>query len=149
MPSDASGGAAHLYRFGSPLSGDTDRFDAYDAYGPSSTDDYGGAGTYSPSSGSGGSGSGRMGGSLGSMGGGGGILNSGMNGGGGGAGGAGSQFCPCRASPGMGHAYISLSQVLQSTLAAARTYVGGAGVHGPGSGCVLYRRIGELASLMQ
>ncbi|KAJ7133545.1 hypothetical protein C8R44DRAFT_977663 [Mycena epipterygia] len=59
--------------------------------------------------------------------------------------GAGAGYCPCRSSPAMGHAYISLSQALQSTLGAARTYA----AHPPGTPCVLFRRIADLASLMQ
>ncbi|KAJ6622617.1 hypothetical protein B0H10DRAFT_2013499 [Mycena sp. CBHHK59/15] len=54
-------------------------------------------------------------------------------------------FCPCRASPALGHAYIGLSQSLQSALGAARQYAH----HPPGTACVLFRRIADLASLMQ
>ncbi|KAJ7464728.1 hypothetical protein B0H11DRAFT_73024 [Mycena galericulata] len=93
---------------------------------------------YSPSS-AGGSGSG--GGGRGDIGGSGGV------GGGDRLGGGGDSYCPCRASPAMGHAYIALSQALQGALGAARTYA----AHPPGTQghCVLYRRIAELTSLMQ
>jgi hypothetical protein len=87
---------------------------------------YGGGGHYSPSSAGGSGSNGSRGGNA----------HNGTNG---------HAYCPCRASPGMAHAYISLSQGLQSTLNAARTYA----AHPPGTPCQLYRRIAELASLMQ
>ncbi|CAK5270558.1 unnamed protein product [Mycena citricolor] len=54
-------------------------------------------------------------------------------------------YCNCRTSQGMAHAYLGLSQQLQSTLAAARTY----SAHPPGTPCILYRRISDLTSLLQ
>lgn len=54
-------------------------------------------------------------------------------------------FCSCRTSPATGHAYIALSQQLQSTLNALRQY----SQHPPNSPCLLYRRIVELNNLMQ
>ncbi|KAF4590259.1 hypothetical protein EYR38_009557 [Pleurotus pulmonarius] len=48
--------------------------------------------------------------------------------------------CPCRTNPATGHAYISLSQQLQSTINAVRQYSN----HPPDSRCLLYRRILEL-----
>ncbi|KAJ6504741.1 hypothetical protein C8R47DRAFT_967833 [Mycena vitilis] len=127
-----SAASSHLYRFSAspgprgypPFPDRAGSFDGagpggpYDAY---SDDGHGYGGHYSPSS-AGGSGSGRNG-----------------------SGGQGGGYCPCRASPGMGHAYISLSQALQSTLSAARTYAS----HPPNTPCVLFRRITDLASLMQ
>ncbi|KAJ7643662.1 hypothetical protein FB45DRAFT_279702 [Roridomyces roridus] len=53
-------------------------------------------------------------------------------------------YCSCRASPAMAHTYIGLTQALQSTLSAARTYTS----HPSGTHCVLYRRIVDLASLI-
>ncbi|KAJ7740233.1 hypothetical protein DFH07DRAFT_69054 [Mycena maculata] len=63
----------------------------------------------------------------------------------GGSGGQRDGYCPCRASPAMAHPYIQLSQALQSALAAARQYA----QHPPGTHCVLFRRVADLASLMQ
>ncbi|KDQ25639.1 hypothetical protein PLEOSDRAFT_1106556 [Pleurotus ostreatus PC15] len=48
--------------------------------------------------------------------------------------------CPCRTNPATGHAYISLSQQLQSTINSVRQYSN----HPPDSRCLLYRRILEL-----
>ncbi|KAL0961515.1 hypothetical protein HGRIS_006456 [Hohenbuehelia grisea] len=48
--------------------------------------------------------------------------------------------CPCRTSPATGHAYISLSHQLQSTLNAVRQY----SPHPSSTQCLLYRRIVEL-----
>ncbi|KAF7364784.1 Heme-responsive zinc finger transcription factor HAP1 [Mycena venus] len=125
-----SPGPGSAHRYFPDRSGSFDNGTGYDsAYGPLSGSDDGNGygGHYSPSS-AGGSGSGGARSGVGA--------NGGANG---------SGYCPCRASPGMGHAYISLSQALQSTLTAARTYA----AHPPGTPCVLFRRIADLASLMQ
>ncbi|KAF8215066.1 hypothetical protein K438DRAFT_769944 [Mycena galopus ATCC 62051] len=122
--SNGGSGSPNLYRFSASPGPGGRYFSATDPYG-----DDGGGGYYSPSSGSNGSES---------------LLNSGL--GSAGSNGVGSAPCSCRASPGMAHAYISLSQSLQATLSAARTYTS----HGQsGQACVLYRRIAELASMMQ
>ncbi|KAK7022174.1 hypothetical protein R3P38DRAFT_1111120 [Favolaschia claudopus] len=62
-----------------------------------------------------------------------------------------SQHCPCRTSPGMAHAYISLQQNLQSTLSTARSYCisGYTGGGADQTSCVLYKRMVELARVMQ
>ncbi|KAJ6585491.1 hypothetical protein B0H19DRAFT_422009 [Mycena capillaripes] len=134
--------ASHLYRFSAspgprsgypPFPDRSGSFEGagagYDGYPLSGSDDgqgYAHGGHYSPSS-AGGSGS------------------TGASGGRNGSASAAAGYCPCRASPGMAHAYISLSQALQTTLSAARTYA----THPPGTPCVLFRRIADLASLMQ
>ncbi|KAJ6583911.1 hypothetical protein DFH09DRAFT_263761 [Mycena vulgaris] len=63
--------------------------------------------------------------------------------------------CACRTHPGMAHAYIALAQALQGALkhppplhAAANGGRGGSG-SGHAQGCVLYRRMAELARVMQ
>lgn len=53
--------------------------------------------------------------------------------------------CPCRTNPATGHAYISLSQQLQSTINSVRQYSN----HPPDSRCLLYRRILELHNQLQ
>ncbi|KAJ7160175.1 hypothetical protein C8R46DRAFT_905568 [Mycena filopes] len=128
----------HLYRFsaspGPPRSGYPTASFA-EAHRGSSAGSFDGGGTYDyPLSGSD---DGHYGGHY--------SPSSAGGSGSGGRGGGGSAYCSCRASPGMAHAYISLSQALQSTLGAARTYA----AHPPSTSCVLYRRIADLASLMQ
>ncbi|KAN0074659.1 hypothetical protein V8E55_011708 [Tylopilus felleus] len=54
-------------------------------------------------------------------------------------------FCACRTNPGAEHALVSLGQQLQSTLASLRQY----SPHPENSQCQLFRRINELATLMQ
>ncbi|OAX37053.1 hypothetical protein K503DRAFT_793093 [Rhizopogon vinicolor AM-OR11-026] len=54
-------------------------------------------------------------------------------------------FCSCRTNPGTGHALISLSHQLQSTLNSLRQYA----QHPENSQCQLFRRITELYNLMR
>ncbi|KAJ7019442.1 hypothetical protein C8F04DRAFT_964022 [Mycena alexandri] len=135
----AAEASPHLYRFsaspGPPRSGGYAAAPFSEVHRSSSAGSFDGGGTYDyPLSGSD---DGHYGGHY--------SPSSAGGSGSGGRGGGGSAYCSCRASPGMAHAYISLSQALQTTLGAARTYA----VHPPGTPCVLYRRIADLASLMQ
>ncbi|KAJ7704209.1 hypothetical protein B0H16DRAFT_1747716 [Mycena metata] len=135
----AAEASPHLYRFsaspGPPRPGGYAAAPFPEAHRSSSAGSFDGGGTYDyPLSGSD---DGHYGGHY--------SPSSAGGSGSGGRGGGGSAYCSCRASPGMAHAYISLSQTLQTTLGVARTYA----AHPPGTPCVLYRRIADLASLMQ
>ncbi|KAJ6508249.1 hypothetical protein C8R45DRAFT_816166 [Mycena sanguinolenta] len=57
-----------------------------------------------------------------------------------------SDDCPCRASPGMAHAYLVLAQALNSTLTAARTYAPHQGA--AQERCSVYRRVVELVGVL-
>jgi len=54
-------------------------------------------------------------------------------------------FCSCRTNPATGHALISLSHQLQSTLSSLRQYA----QHPENTQCQLFRRINELYNLMR
>jgi len=53
-------------------------------------------------------------------------------------------FCPCRTNPATSHAYIALSNQLQSTLGSLRPYY----QHSSSSPCAAYRRVVELNTLL-
>jgi len=54
--------------------------------------------------------------------------------------------CPCRTTPALGMAYISLAQALQNSLSSLRQY---SQHHPPNSQCALFRRIVELNNALQ
>jgi len=57
---------------------------------------------------------------------------------------ANSTYCPCRTNPNLTHAYISLSQQLQSTLHVVRQITH----HPSDTGCSLYRRMNDLNAVI-
>jgi hypothetical protein len=54
--------------------------------------------------------------------------------------------CPCRTTPALGMAYMSLSQTLQTSLSSLRQY---SNHHAPNSQCTLFRRIVDLNNALQ